>query len=79
MAAICLAYSWNVISHWQVNFVLQVVKENQILHKGSKVIDGETDCLADRNIFPGDVLWVTDSKIHENRDIAGRTLLHSKS
>lgn len=47
-----------------------VVKENQILHKGSKVIDGETDCLADRNIFPGDVLWVTDSKIHENRDIA---------
>ncbi|KAI3451487.1 hypothetical protein Pfo_008152 [Paulownia fortunei] len=47
-----------------------VVKENQILHKGSKIIDGETACLADVNIFPGDILWVTDSKIHENRDIA---------
>ncbi|KAL8477228.1 hypothetical protein ACS0TY_029500 [Phlomoides rotata] len=47
-----------------------VVKENQILHKGQKVIDGETACLADVNIFPGDILWVTDSKIHENRDIA---------
>ncbi|KAL2521363.1 Ubiquitin carboxyl-terminal hydrolase 26 [Forsythia ovata] len=34
-----------------------VVKENQILHKGSKIIDGETACLADRNIFSGDVLW----------------------
>ncbi|KAL8045205.1 hypothetical protein ABFX02_08G097900 [Erythranthe guttata] len=47
-----------------------VVKENQILHKGSNIIDGETACLADVNIFPGDILWVTDSKIHENRDIA---------
>ncbi|XP_073065473.1 ubiquitin carboxyl-terminal hydrolase 26 isoform X1 [Primulina eburnea] len=47
-----------------------VVKENQILHKGSRVIDGETASLADMNIFPGDILWVTDSKIHENRDIA---------
>ncbi|KAL3829381.1 hypothetical protein ACJIZ3_018183 [Penstemon smallii] len=47
-----------------------VVKENQILHKGSKTIEGETVCLADMNIFPGDILWVTDSKIHENRDIA---------
>ncbi|KAG8383772.1 hypothetical protein BUALT_Bualt04G0048500 [Buddleja alternifolia] len=48
----------------------QVVKENQILHKGSKVINEETASLADANIFPGDILWVTDSKIHENRDIA---------
>ncbi|KAL3630133.1 Ubiquitin carboxyl-terminal hydrolase 26 [Castilleja foliolosa] len=47
-----------------------VVKENQILHKGYRIIDGETTCLADVNIFPGDILWVTDSKIHENRDIA---------
>ncbi|KAH6812671.1 ubiquitin-specific protease 26 [Perilla frutescens var. frutescens] len=47
-----------------------IVKENQILHKGSKIIDRETACLADLNIFPGDMLWVTDSKIHENRDIA---------
>ncbi|KMT17619.1 hypothetical protein BVRB_2g035690 isoform A [Beta vulgaris subsp. vulgaris] len=47
-----------------------VVKENQTLHKGSKVIDGESDTLADFNIFPGDLLWVTDSEIHEYRDIA---------
>ncbi|XP_057511125.1 ubiquitin carboxyl-terminal hydrolase 26-like [Actinidia eriantha] len=47
-----------------------VVKENQILHKGSRVIDGESTTLADMNIFPGDILWVTDSEIHENRDIA---------
>ncbi|XP_059298670.1 ubiquitin carboxyl-terminal hydrolase 26 isoform X1 [Lycium ferocissimum] len=47
-----------------------IVKENQVLHKGSLVIDGESACLADLNIFPGDVLWVTDSEIHEHRDIA---------
>ncbi|PHT52680.1 hypothetical protein CQW23_07142 [Capsicum baccatum] len=47
-----------------------IVKENQVLHKGSVVIDGESACLADLNIFPGDVLWVTDSEIHEHRDIA---------
>ncbi|GAA0153013.1 cysteine protease [Lithospermum erythrorhizon] len=47
-----------------------IVKENQVLHKGTTVIDGESTCLADVNIFPGDVLWVMDSKIHENRDIA---------
>ncbi|KAL3527978.1 hypothetical protein ACH5RR_012634 [Cinchona calisaya] len=47
-----------------------IVRENQILHKGSTTIDGESDCLADLNIFPGDLLWVTDSEIHENRDIA---------
>ncbi|KAA8524129.1 hypothetical protein F0562_010440 [Nyssa sinensis] len=47
-----------------------VVKENQILHKGSRIIDGESATLADVNVFPGDTLWVTDSEIHENRDIA---------
>ncbi|KAK9699606.1 hypothetical protein RND81_08G184700 [Saponaria officinalis] len=47
-----------------------VVKENQILHKGSKIIEGELDTLADVNIFPGDLLWITDSEIHDYRDIA---------
>ncbi|KGN62885.1 ubiquitin carboxyl-terminal hydrolase 26 isoform X1 [Cucumis sativus] len=47
-----------------------VVKENQILRKGNRIIDGETDTLADKNIFPGDKLWVMDSEIHEHRDIA---------
>ncbi|CAI9284968.1 unnamed protein product [Lactuca saligna] len=47
-----------------------IVKENQILHKGSKIVDGEKSTLADMYIFPGDVLWVTDTEIHENRDIA---------
>ncbi|KAK8486160.1 hypothetical protein V6N11_019983 [Hibiscus sabdariffa] len=49
---------------------LGVVKENQILHKGSQIIDQETATLADMNIFPGDKLWVKDSEIHEDRDIA---------
>lgn len=56
---------------------MQVIKENQILHKGSTVIDGETSTLADMNIFPGDLLWVKDSEIHEYRDIAGKLLLHT--
>ncbi|KAK1293490.1 Ubiquitin carboxyl-terminal hydrolase 26 [Acorus calamus] len=47
-----------------------VVKENQKIHKGSTEIDGESATLADKNIFPGDVLWVMDSEIYENRDIA---------
>ncbi|KAL5986982.1 Ubiquitin carboxyl-terminal hydrolase 26 [Asimina triloba] len=48
-----------------------VVKENQKLHKGSREIDAdESATLADRNIFPGDVLWVIDTEIYENRDIA---------
>nr|XP_017229766.1 PREDICTED: ubiquitin carboxyl-terminal hydrolase 26 isoform X2 [Daucus carota subsp. sativus] len=47
-----------------------IVKENQILHKGPKIIDMETATLSDMNIFPGDLLWVKDSEIHENRDIA---------
>ncbi|XP_021276622.1 ubiquitin carboxyl-terminal hydrolase 26 isoform X1 [Herrania umbratica] len=49
---------------------LGVVKENQILHKGSRIIDQEMSTLADMNIFPGDRLWVKDSEIHEDRDIA---------
>ncbi|VFQ63522.1 unnamed protein product [Cuscuta campestris] len=53
-----------------------VVKENQVLHKGSSVIDAESGCLADLNIFPGDVLWVTDSEIHEYRDIADEITDH---
>lgn len=47
-----------------------IVKENQIVRKGWKIVDGESSSLADLCIFPGDVLWVTDSEIHENRDIA---------
>ncbi|KAK9104970.1 hypothetical protein Scep_021814 [Stephania cephalantha] len=47
-----------------------VVKENQLLHKGPNIIEGESATLADMNIFPGDLLWVRDSEIHENRDIA---------
>lgn len=38
------------------------------------MIDGESDTLADFNIFPGDLLWVTDSEIHEYRDIAGNNI-----
>lgn len=47
-----------------------MVKENQILHKGSMIIDQESATLADLSIFPGDKLWVQDSEIHEHRDIA---------
>lgn len=57
---------------------MQVIKENQILHKGSTIIDGESSTLADMNIFPGDILWVKDSEIHEYRDIAGKLLLDTK-
>ncbi|OMO60953.1 hypothetical protein CCACVL1_23793, partial [Corchorus capsularis] len=45
----------------------QVVKENQILNKGSQIIDQETATLADMNIFLGDRLWVKDSEIHQDR------------
>lgn len=56
---------------------MQVVKENQIIHKGHTKIEGESSTLADFNIFPGDTLWVRDSKIHEHRDIAGNYLSES--
>ncbi|KAI5672649.1 hypothetical protein M9H77_13013 [Catharanthus roseus] len=55
-----------------------IVKENQELHKGSTVIDVESACLADLNIFPGDILWVTDSEKHENRDIADELSDHKE-
>ncbi|KAK8465514.1 hypothetical protein PHAVU_009G100000 [Phaseolus vulgaris] len=49
-----------------------VVKENQILHKGDRIIDSDNECvtLADVNIFAGNQIIVRDSEIHENRDIA---------
>lgn len=50
---------------------VQIVKENQKLHKGSAEIEDDFATLADKCIFPGDVLWVRDSEIYENRDIAG--------
>nr|ABF94423.1 ubiquitin-specific protease 26, putative, expressed [Oryza sativa Japonica Group]BAG97095.1 unnamed protein product [Oryza sativa Japonica Group] len=49
---------------------IQIVKENQELHKGSVEIEDDFATLADKCIFPGDVLWVKDSEIYENRDIA---------
>ncbi|OEL12988.1 Ubiquitin carboxyl-terminal hydrolase 26 [Dichanthelium oligosanthes] len=49
---------------------LGIVKENQKLHKGSVEIEDDFATLADKSIFPGDVLWVRDSEIYENRDIA---------
>lgn len=47
-----------------------VVKENQKLHKSFAQIDGDSATLADKNIFPGDTLWVMDTEIYNNRDIA---------
>ncbi|ONM54386.1 UBP26 isoform X5 [Zea mays] len=49
---------------------LKIVKENQMLHKGSVEIEDDFATLADKSIFPGDFLWVRDSEIYENRDIA---------
>ncbi|XP_066398889.1 ubiquitin carboxyl-terminal hydrolase 26-like [Miscanthus floridulus] len=48
----------------------KTIKENQKLHKGNVEIEGDFATLADKSIFPGDVLWVRDSEIFENRDIA---------
>lgn len=49
---------------------LGIVKENQKLHKGPLEIEDDTATLADKGIFPGDILWVKDSEMFENRDIA---------
>ncbi|CAL5093582.1 unnamed protein product [Urochloa decumbens] len=49
---------------------LGIVKENQKLHKGSVEIEDDFATLADKGIFAGDILWVRDSEIYENRDIA---------
>ena len=57
----------NSLNSW----CIQIVKENQKLHKGSVEIEDDLATLADKSIFPGDVLWVRDSEIYENRDIAG--------
>lgn len=54
---------------------IQIVKENQELHKGSVEIEDDFATLADKCIFPGDVLWVKDSEIYENRDIAGEATI----
>ncbi|MCL7043232.1 hypothetical protein MKW94_017363 [Papaver nudicaule] len=57
---------------------LEVVKENQMLHKGSNLIDEEESAtLADMHIFPGDVLWVRDSGKYQNCDITGNLTLSS--
>lgn len=66
---------WFLKSIFLIIMCVQVVKENQMLHKGTRTIDSECASLADMNIFPGDKLWVTDSEIHEHRDIAGTYLL----
>lgn len=49
---------------------LGIVKENQKLHKGPLEIEDDFATLADKCIFPGDVLWVKDSELFEDRDIA---------
>lgn len=53
-----------------------VVKENQKLHKNVVQIEGDFATLADKNIFPGDILWVMDTEIYENRDIADELSEH---
>ncbi|PAN51546.2 hypothetical protein PAHAL_9G571000 [Panicum hallii] len=49
---------------------LEIVEENQKLHKDYVEIEDDFATLADKSIFAGDVLWVRDSEIYENRDIA---------
>lgn len=53
-----------------------VVKENQKLHKSAVQIEGDSATLADKSIFPGDTLWVMDTEIYENRDIADELSEH---
>jgi ubiquitin carboxyl-terminal hydrolase 48 len=50
---------------------LQVVKENQRLHVLLKELVDDSATLSDLNILPGSYLWVMDTGLHENRDIAG--------
>ncbi|CAJ1973795.1 unnamed protein product [Sphenostylis stenocarpa] len=74
-SSICLKVSAST-SLYQLKMMIWesfgVVKENQILHKGDRIIDSDNECatLADLNIFAGDQIIVRDSEIHENRDIA---------
>lgn len=35
-------------------------------------IEDDIATLADKSIFPGDILWVKDSGFYDNRDIAGK-------
>jgi len=57
-----------------------VIKENQILYKGDKIIDSSNEyvTLIDVNIFVGDQIIVRDSEIHKNRDIAGKLFFSGK-
>lgn len=62
---------------------LQVVKENQRLHVLLKELVDDSATLSDLNILPGCYLWVMDTGLHENRDIAGiyreQSLVHTIS
>lgn len=75
--SICRIISYSLCTRivYLTQSTVQVVKENQILRKGARIIDKETATLADMNIFPGDKLWVIDSEIHEHRDIAGISIV----
>lgn len=47
-----------------------IVKENQCVHFCKDVLTDDSATLSDLNILPGAHLWVTDTGLHENRDIA---------
>lgn len=47
-----------------------VVKENQRVHFCSRELTDDSATLSDLNILPGTQLWVMDTGLHENRDIA---------
>lgn len=47
------------------------MKENQRLHFCKEALTDDSATLSDLNILPGAHLWVTDTGLHENRDIAG--------
>lgn len=46
------------------------MKENQRLHFCKEALTDDSATLSDLNILPGAHLWVTDTGLHENRDIA---------
>lgn len=47
-----------------------VVKENQRVHFGTQELNDDLATLANLSILPGAHLWVMDTGLHENRDIA---------
>ncbi|XP_024527691.1 ubiquitin carboxyl-terminal hydrolase 26 [Selaginella moellendorffii] len=49
---------------------LGVVKENQEVHFGKVELTDESTTLADVGVLPNSQLWVSDSGLHEHRDIA---------